>query len=220
MFTDPTGHCVEQYDKTEAGCRSYLKDHGWVDLVGNWAYDELQLFVASIQDLKRAMGWLQADYTAAMTGGKYKLRATIADVSSEHPNYTAETGPESDGFINMIIYRKKAFYNDDGGRKDTTTIKGTFVHEQAHAWDSASGDKLSSGLSAITHGLWVTDTGRGAKTYTTADPMPSSGGPGGPKEDWADTVMAMVYDDHYRVEAPVSTLRSDYVHAAANSVSP
>jgi hypothetical protein len=220
-WVDPSGHCVEDYEKTSAGCRQYLNDHGWSDILGDWAYDELSLFVASIQDMKRAMGWLMADYKSAMTGnGTKRLQARIADQSETNPNLAGEMNPNEPGVLKMNIYRKNAFYNYDGSRRDITSIKGLFVHEQAHVWDHASGKALSNGLADAVQGRWETDTGTGHKRWRTVDPMPSKGGEGGPQEDWAETVMVMVYGNHERADAPVSATRSQYVHQAAQAVTP
>jgi hypothetical protein len=215
-WVDPSGHCVEDYERTEAGCRQYLKDHAWEEVLGDWLYDELALFVASIQDLKRAMGWVRADYVAAMTGGgTYKLRATMSDQSAADPNRTGQTVSETGGFLTINIFRKNAFFNYDGSRKDITTIKGTFVHEQAHIWDFASGGEMSRQLARSLAGHVERDAQTGVTKYVTTDKPPTDAGVN-PVEDWAETVMAMTYADHYRVTRAVSEARQQAVRTAAS----
>lgn len=161
-----------------------------------------------------------ADYQNAMTGGgKYTLRAVMhAKAFPSDPNRTGETVPPGSGSeIVMNIFRENAFYEYSGARKAITTIKGTFVHEQGHVWDFASGGDMSTGLARSVNGRFELNTGTGQKRYVTDGQPPTDAGVN-PTEDWAETVMALTYPTHRRSQGPVSAWsdgRKNFVRGVA-----
>jgi len=183
-YNDPSGHCVEEYEKTLEGCQQYMKDHGW-NLIGDWAYDELRLVAQSILDLKTAAGWSVDEYVETMTGGgKYTLnmeRQAAYDRDANVPGIARHTPGST--VLTIVIFDILFTY-------DRLTSLTKLVHEQAHIWDFASGEKMSKGLMKAT-GSYYDEEGK----YVPKGGTASSYHPNA-LEDWAETVTAAVYPDH------------------------
>ncbi len=210
-YTDPTGHCVEGFDETLAGCESYLNVHGWNLQLAQWTDDTLRVVAESVRDLKAAAGWSISDYSDTMTNnGKYSLRLNRTSGYFWDGNRPADVDMRGSTII-MNVY--------DALFKDTPqTQHFNLVHEQAHVWDTATGGSLNGGTMS---GDMMNATGSSVNWfggYQVGGVPASSYGKNDQREDWAETVAAAVYPDGARAiddrgNPLMGTLRQNYISA-------
>jgi len=195
-YTDPTGHCVEGFDETLAGCGSYLSAHGWNLDLAQWTDETLRVVAESVRDLKAAAGWSISDYSDTMTNnGKYSLRLNRTSTYAWYSNLPANVDMRGTTIIMNVF---DALFDDD-----PETQLFNLVHEQAHVWDTATGGSLNGGALS---GDMMRATGSSYSWFGLgpyqAGSAPASDYYPNHREDWAETVAAAVYPDSARSVKP------------------
>jgi RHS repeat-associated protein len=204
-YNDPTGHTPEdpQGDRDDAAAKRQYEDELGklgVNLEGPWKTWELRLLLGAIKDLMKAAKWDTDDFKNAMGGSINFIRMEKPTGISgwgapenlpAHAYNTPFTG-------NVIEMFNTAFTGSDAD------IKGTIVHELAHAWDSTCGYCLTRQLVKETGGKYevvVADYTGGNALGTQVRYVPGEtptslyGYEGGDLEDFAESVKATVYPE-------------------------
>ena len=140
-----------------------------------------------------------------MTGnGKYNLQLNRESSYTWDRNRPADVAT-SGNTITMNVY--------DALFKDTRqTQLFNLVHEQAHAWDAATGGAMSGDMMKATGSGYNWFGQYQAKGATSSEYLTDA------REDWAETVAAAVYPDGKRAvdgkgNPLMGTLRQNYIKA-------
>jgi len=194
-----------------------------------WQLDELLAILSGIHALLAAARWSPGDFQRAMW------------IDSEHPLYLGIGTVRVEGIevagglttgaahinphITMDLPMMQAESKDDPAYLQLIEI--TMVHELAHVWDRADHTRLSQGLAQLVN------TGGGTKPWLNrTEPFPSKYAldsyPGqsavsgsystGYREEWADTVVAVVYSQSTGVNQQYSSVPFNQYCTAATYV--
>ena len=171
--------------------------------------------------------WAARDFAAEMQGGSAAFKTRVGQVRVyKRQSALVVFGEHYRGFTSPFSISFSGFWWDDVAGQ-----KWTVVHELAHWWDFGIGKNaglLSGGM--LSRGMWTREVVecrmprvegekgdlevRGWKKGRKTDGL-------NPREDWAESVAAYVYDDHaHRVQKEISRRRWRYVAEQMNPLNP
>jgi len=171
--------------------------------------------------------WAARDFAAEMQGGSAAFKTRVGPVCVyKRQSALVVFGEHYRGFTSPFSIGFSGFWWDDVAGQ-----KWTVVHELAHWWDFGIGKNaglLSGGM--LSRGMWTREIvecrlprAEGEKGDLQVRRWKKGRKTDGlnPREDWAESVAAYVYDDHaHRVRKEISPGRWRYVAEQMNPLSP
>jgi len=204
-YTDPTGHCVDDPNGIEPSCDQVINDLKQVDiLVGDptyWLREELAVILEGTNDFMKWAGWDAKEFRGEM--GRINLERK-SEMTDDKGN-TAETW--TFGVSSKIDFYAGAFGSD----RDWT--KATVVHELSHVWDGLT-QRMSTGMTratgSVSSGIPFIN-----ESYIPKGAIARGYAGDNQREDWAESVAAMVYPGEYNA---ISKERQSYVRDSIREV--
>jgi hypothetical protein len=205
-FNDPSGHCV-QNDRACLGTLAQIQGNFRVtidDSTRLWTLDALHAIQAGMQALMDKMG--KGHFLEEFSGVSFTI-----DDCGDH--YLCTWG-------NKDIVVPPEFLDP----QDTTYVTHETVHEFSHIWDDNCDDCMSKGLLDVTGGKYYegvhTFIGKIIPaTYKPGGHPPTSYAMSNPREDWAESVTAVVFPG-YATLPGFDQSRQNYVNNSFKRPSP